>query len=63
MNGAAVVYAFFSAVACLFQLALALGAPWGKLAMGGAFPGRFPPKLRILAAVLLACSTAVSVAG
>jgi hypothetical protein len=32
-----------------FQLALAAGAPWGSYAMGGAFPGQFPPPLRIAA--------------
>lgn len=36
-------------IAALFQLALALGAPWGEYAMGGRFPGRLPPKLRIAA--------------
>lgn len=36
-------------VTALFQLALALGAPWGKIAMGGKFPGKFPVKLRIAA--------------
>lgn len=35
----------------LFQLALALGAPWGEMAMGGKFPGRFPPHMRIAALV------------
>ena len=35
----------------LFQLALLLGAPWGHLAMGGRFPGKFPPKMRIAALV------------
>jgi hypothetical protein len=34
-----------------FQLALAAGAPWGKLAMGGAFPGRLPPSMRAAAVV------------
>ena len=34
-----------------FQLALALGAPWGRYAMGGAFPGRFPPPMRVAAVV------------
>ncbi len=34
-----------------FQIALALGAPWGAYAMGGRFPGRFPPSLRLLALV------------
>ena len=34
-----------------FQVALALGAPWGAYAMGGAFPERFPPALRVAAVV------------
>ena len=34
-----------------FQLALAAGAPWGSLAMGGAYPGRFPPPMRVAAVV------------
>jgi hypothetical protein len=38
----------------LFQLALALGAPWGRLAMGGRFPGRFPPAMRIAALAQIA---------
>lgn len=36
-------------VVAAFQLALALGAPWGRYAMGGAFPGTFPLALRITA--------------
>ena len=35
----------------LFQLALAAGAPWGKLAMGGRYPGRLPAAMRIAAVV------------
>jgi len=34
-----------------FQVALALGAPWGAWAMGGAFPGHFPPRMRVAAIV------------
>ena len=34
-----------------FQVALAAGAPWGSYAMGGAFPGRYPPRMRAAAAV------------
>jgi hypothetical protein len=30
---------------------MALGAPWGRFAMGGAFPGRYPPALRIFGLV------------
>ncbi len=34
-----------------FQLAMALGAPWGEYAMGGQFPGKFPPAMRVAALV------------
>ena len=48
---AAVVFAAASAGVILFQVGLALGAPWGAYAMGGVNPGRFPPALRVAAAV------------
>ena len=48
---AGIVYAIVSAVVVAFQVALAAGTPWGEYAMGGAFPGRFPPALRIAALV------------
>lgn len=48
---AALVFALAAAGVVAFQLALALGAPWGTYAMGGAFPGRFPPPLRVAAVV------------
>ncbi|MFZ6872236.1 hypothetical protein ACO0LF_09245 [Undibacterium sp. Di27W] len=43
----------------LFQFALACGAPWGNLAMGGKYPGKLPVQLRIAALMqlcLLACT-------
>lgn len=36
-------------IVILFQLALACGAPWGSIAMGGKYPGRFPNYMRIAA--------------
>ena len=45
------VFALVAAGVVAFQLALAAGAPWGAYAMGGAFPGRYPPALRVLAVV------------
>ena len=48
---AAFIYAIVSAGVVAFQVALAVGAPWGAFAMGGAFPGQFPPALRIAALV------------
>lgn len=48
---AALVFAVVAGGVVVFQLALALGAPWGRFAMGGAFPGRFPPPMRVAAVV------------
>ncbi len=59
---AAVAYSLATTCVVVFQLALALGAPWSRFAMGGAFPDRFPPGMRIAAlvqGVLLALSVAV----
>ena len=48
---AALVFAFAAIGVIAFQLALAFGAPWGQYAMGGAFPGRLPPAMRVAAVV------------
>ena len=48
---AAYVFAFLACVVVCFQICLAVGAPWGHLAMGGRWPGKFPPLLRVLAVV------------
>jgi len=48
---AAWIFAFLIVVVSLFQLALALGAPWGHLAMGGAFQGAYPAPMRVAALV------------
>ncbi len=48
---AAIVYLALTVVSVGFQLALALGKPWGELTMGGRYPGRLPPLLRVMAVV------------
>lgn len=48
---AARIFGALSVIAAAFQLALAAGAPWGHLTMGGAFPGRLPAAMRIAAVV------------
>ncbi|MBM3122728.1 MAG: hypothetical protein FJZ97_11190 [Chloroflexi bacterium] len=48
---AAYVFAFTTVISVLFQVALALGAPWGHLAMGGRFPGKYSPAMRVAALV------------
>ena len=61
---AANLYLLLTAIVVLFQLALAAGAPWGHLAMGGNYPGRFPARIRFLsvfnAVVLLALGGVVA---
>ncbi|MEJ7802299.1 MAG: hypothetical protein WKH68_02860 [Candidatus Limnocylindria bacterium] len=59
---AAIAFAIAAAGVIRFQMALALGVPWGSYAMGGAFPGKFPPRMRVAAlvqAVLLAGTVAI----
>ncbi|NTW88628.1 MAG: hypothetical protein HGB26_05795 [Desulfobulbaceae bacterium] len=46
---AAKLFVFVTAGVVLFQLALAIGVPWGSYAMGGVFPGVFPPAMRFAA--------------
>jgi hypothetical protein len=65
IRGAALLYASVSVGVVAFQIALAAGVPWGEYAMGGAFPGRFPPALRIAAlgqAMLLVALAAIVMA-
>ncbi len=50
-TAAAVLFAIAVAGVVAFQLAMALGAPWGAYSMGGRYPGRFPPAMRIAAVV------------
>ena len=48
-RSAAPLFVLVVLVAAAFQLALAAGAPWGHLTMGGAFPGRLPSGMRAAA--------------
>jgi hypothetical protein len=59
-RGAALLYAIVSLGVVAFQIALAAGAPWGAYAMGGAFPGQFPPALRIGAIIQAALLTGMA---
>jgi len=48
---AAKIFCGLLGIVILFQLALVAGAPWGAYAMGGAFPGVYPPAMRVAALV------------
>lgn len=47
----AIIFAVLTGIVILFQLSLAAGAPWGDYAMGGKYPGKFPPSMRAAALV------------
>lgn len=48
-TAAAALFVLVATGVIAFQLALALGAPWGAYAMGGKFPGRYPRSMRVAA--------------
>ena len=45
------IFGVLTAIVAAFQLALAFGAPWGEMTMGGKFPGRLPLRMRVAALV------------
>jgi hypothetical protein len=54
---AAHIFSILSVIVIAFQIALAVGVPWGQLTWGGKFPGRLPARMRgvaIFSAILLA---------
>ena len=52
MIAAAILAVALLGVIVVFQLALALGAPWGAAAWGGQNPGVLPTRLRIASAIV-----------
>lgn len=52
-----IIFLALVAVAVVFQIALALGAPWGEYTLGGRYPGALPGRLRpaALAQALVLC--------
>lgn len=49
MKRLAILFSVVGLCVVAFQLAIAAGAPWGYLTMGGAFAGRLPPPMRVAA--------------
>lgn len=45
----AIIFTALTGIVILFQGCLAAGVPWGEASMGGKYPGKYPPKLRIFA--------------
>jgi len=45
------IFTVLTIIVILFQACLAAGLPWGAASMGGRFPGKYPPKMRLVAIV------------
>jgi hypothetical protein len=50
---AALLFTLIAVGVCIFQLALVLGAPWGRFTLGGRWKDRLPPKIRFIPAASL----------
>jgi hypothetical protein len=47
----AIIYSISIGIVVIFQFGFAIGLPWGAASMGGKYPGKYPPKMRIVALV------------
>lgn len=47
----ALIFTTLTGVVIVFQGCLAAGVPWGAASMGGKYPGRHPPKMRVVAII------------
>ena len=50
----AYLFAALTLIVIVFQACLAAGAPWGTASMGGRYPGKYPPKMRVAAVLNMA---------
>lgn len=51
LKASAIIFSVLTGIVIIFQGCLAAGMPWGKASMGGKYPGRYPPKMRVVAIV------------
>jgi len=47
----AIIFTIFTGIVIVFQGCLAAGLPWGAASMGGKYPGKYPPKMRVVAII------------
>ncbi len=47
----AIIFTVFTGIIIIFQGCLAAGMPWGEASMGGKYPGKYPPKMRLVAII------------
>jgi len=56
----AMIFAICTGVLIVFQGCLAAGVPWGAASMGGTYPGKYPPGMRVVAAITIIVLTCIS---
>ena len=49
----ATIFTIFTSIVIIFQGCLAAGVPWGEASMGGKYPGKYPPRMRVVAVINL----------
>lgn len=47
----AIIFTVCTGIVIIFQGCLAAGLPWGEASMGGKYPGKYPPKMRLVAVI------------
>ena len=47
----AIIFTALTGIVIIFQGCLAAGVPWGEASMGGRYPGKYPPKMRVVAVI------------
>ena len=47
----AIILTALTGIVIIFQGCLAAGVPWGEASMGGRYPGKYPPKMRVAAII------------
>jgi hypothetical protein len=50
----AIIFSILTGIVIIFQGCLAAGLPWGEASMGGRYPGKYPPKMRVVAVINIA---------
>jgi hypothetical protein len=60
---AAIVFTTLIGIVVIFQACLAAGVPWGAASMGGKFPGKYPPKMRVVALLNILILLLIAVIG
>ena len=58
---AAIAFAVLMGIVVLFQFGLALGLPWGEASMGGKYPGKYPPAMRVFSLLNMMILSAIGI--